>query len=570
MAGYIDKIVKTITPKDTLGFSWLYFLATLSWLIVVGTMAMNMRTYLVFPHESPGIGVEYFTVLTLHGMSAIFGVIFNGALAIMLFSMYTSKLSIVHRKALLAFFWIANLGLALAEIGLPDMGWYMFPPLAIEDNAVFHAFNLYRGAAMGAGYLFLALNSGATAAAALTLVIDGYISKKQDGAKINIFAKYGIAFAFVMGVTIPALTATELWFAAAIWFPSVVKVDPLLNLVLFWFFGHPVVYYVPFPLFGSWYYFIPKYANRPIFSPRWSEWNIWILSVASMIIFLHHLQTFPFPVAVRAWITIGTLALAVGSGITTMNVGLTILLSKNYNWRDPAGFAFLISLIGFILAGTQALPLPINLTNIYLHNSYWVVGHFHLVIWTLILVGTSAVFTELLRASLPGFDFSEKARKLMTIGLLEWTIPFVTIGYLFTIIGFFGMLRREIAYPAQFAPYQFAISYLAEIGIPGLVMTIAVALGEYIRASVKGGVAGFTPSTPGSPSFTLSTNQKLIKAEGAKGTEEKSGNIVKGGVAGFTPSTPGSPSFTLSTNQKLVQKLAKIEEIKVEEKKKLK
>ena len=562
MSSYIDKIVKGITPKDMLGFTWLYFLATLSWLVVVGTMAMNMRTYLTFPNNSPAVGVEYYTVLTLHGMSAIFGVVFNGALAVIAFSMYTSKISVVHRKSLLTFFWIANLGLALAEIGLPDMGWYMFPPLAIEDNAVFHAFNIYRGAAMGVGYIFLALNSGATAAAALTFMIDAYISKKQNGTTINIFAKYGAAFAFVMAVTIPALTATELWFTAAIWFPSVVKIDPLLNLVLFWFFGHPVVYYVPFPLFGAWYYYIPQFANRPLFSERWARWNIWILTIASMIIFIHHLQTFPFPVAVRAWITLGTLILATGSGITTMNLGLTILLSKNYNWRDPAGLAFLIALIGFILAGTQALPLPINLTNIYLHNSYWVIGHFHLVIWTLIIVGLTGVFTQLLRESLPGFDFSQKARKLMMIGLFEWTIPFVTIGYLFTIIGFFGMLRREIAYPAQFAPIQWAISYLAEIGIPGLVITISVALGEYIRASVKGGVSSSTPSTPGSPSFTLSTNQKVVKAEESKGTEEKSGNVIKGGVSSSTPSTPGSPSFTLSTNQKLVQKLAKMEEMK--------
>jgi len=562
MSSVINKIIKTITPKDALGFSWLYFLVTLSWLIVVGTMAMNMRTYLTIPNNSPAVAPEYYTVLTLHGMSAIFGVVFNGALAVMFFSLHTSKISIFHRKQLLAFFWIANLGLALTEIGMPDMGWYMFPPLAVEDNAVFHAFSLYRGAAMGAGYIFLALNSGATAAAALTLVIDAYLSKKQNNAKINIFAKYGTAFAFVMAVTIPALTATELWFAAAIWFPSVVKIDPLLNLVLFWFFGHPVVYYVPFPLFGAWYYYIPKYAGRPLFSQRWANWNIWFLTIASMAIFLHHLQTFPFPVIIRAYVTVGTLVLATGSGITTMNLGLTILLAKRYNWKDPAGLGFLVALVVFIIAGAQALPQPINITDIYLHNSYWVIGHFHLVIWNLILVGMTAVFIELLRESLPGFDLSERGTKLIMAGLFEWIIPFVTIGYLFTVMGFLGMLRRDVSYPAFLNPIQWAVSYLAEIGIPGLVIAISVALGEYLKASVKGGVTGSTPSSPSSPGFTLSTNQKLAKAEEVKGTDEKGGNIVKGGVTGSTPSSPSSPGFTLSTNQKLVQKLAKIEEMK--------
>ncbi len=189
----------------------------------------------------------------------------------------------------------------------------MYPPLAITDNAAFQAFRLYHGAVMGLAYLFLAFNSAAGAAASLILVVDSYLTKKKD-QKINIFAAYGVAFALVIGVTLPALTAAELWYVLAVWLPSIVKVNPLLWVILFWFYGHPVVYYVPFPLFGALYYYIPIYARRPLFSEKWARLNIFLLAIGSMLIWVHHLQTFPLPTDLRAWITVSTLVLASGSG----------------------------------------------------------------------------------------------------------------------------------------------------------------------------------------------------------------------------------------------------------------
>ena len=504
---FVSKAKKVVNPKDTIGLTWLYFIGSIAWLITLGTAAMNLRTYLVYNSNSPNVGPIYYTMLTIHGWSAMLGLVPDAAIAIILFSMYTSKLSVVHRKLVTAMFWISNLALAFALLGGPDTGWYMYPPLAIEDNPVFQAFRIYHGALIGAAYLALALNSACGAVTALTLVVDAYLTKQKD-KEINIFAAYGIAFALVIGITLPALTASELWYAAAIWFPSVVKVDPLQWLILFWFYGHPVVYYVPFPLFGALDYYIPIYANRPLYSERWARWNIFILAIGSMAIWVHHLQTFPLPVDLRAFITVSTLILATGSGITVLNLGLTILLSKGYNWKDPLGLAFLIALIGFIIGGVQALPQPINLVNPAIHNTYYIVGHFHLIIWTLILIGFTGVFIDLLKATNPNLNFSEKARKLMIAGLIEWTVPFVTIGYLMSIAGYLGLIRRVIAYPPIFTPYMESMSYLAEIGIPGLVIAIATAIGEFVKTPTAKSVSS---SIPGSPSFALSVNQKLVK-----------------------------------------------------------
>jgi cytochrome aa3-600 menaquinol oxidase subunit 1 len=500
LSDFLRKILSVARPRDTLGLTWLFMLGSIAWLITLGVAAMNMRTYLVYNSNSPTIGPIYYTFLTIHGWSAMLGLVPDAALAVILYSMYKSDLSVVHVRAITTLFWIANISLALALFGGPDMGWYMYPPLAITDNAAFQAFRLYHGATMGLAYLFLALNSAAGAMAALVLVVDSYLTKKKD-QKINIFAAYGVAFSLVIGVTLPALTASELWYVLAIWFPSAIKVNPLLWVILFWFYGHPVVYYVPFPLFGALYYYIPIYAGRPLFSERWARLNIFLLAIGSMLIWVHHLQTFPIPTDLRAWITVSTLVLASGSGLTVLNLGLTILTGKGYNYKDPLGMTFLIALIGFIIGGVQALPLPVNLINGVIHNTYYVVGHFHLVIWTLILVGFTGVFLDLLKASRPNLEYGVKSRKLMLIGILLWTVPFVGVGYTMSIAGYLGLLRRVIAYPPMFTDYMQLMSFLAEIGIPGLVLTISTAIAEYLKAgSSASKVNAFSPSPP-SPSF---------------------------------------------------------------------
>ena len=477
------KNVKAIlSPSNTTGVIWQYFAGSLAWLAVVGMAAMNLRTYLTYPANSPQVGVTYYSFLTLHGWSAMLGLVPNAAIAVIAYSMYKNGLSIRRTRLMSALFWISNLGLLFALLGGPDMGWYMYPPLAIEDNSNFHAFLLYRGAMIGIAYLALALSSMAQTIATIVLIGDAYATKPR-GQKLGIFAAYGVAFAVIIALTLPALTAAEIWYS--LYFLASVPVNTLLWLVLFWFYGHPVVYYVPFPLFGALYYYVPKFAGRELFSEKWARWNIYLLAIGSMLIWVHHLQTFPIPVPVRLWINLSTLILASGSGLTVLNLGLTVLLSKGYNFRDPVGMATLMALVGFILGGVQAVPLPMFPVNPIVHNTYYVVGHFHLVIWTLILMGFTAVFLDLLRTVRPGFDYSKQTSMMINAGILLWTIPFATVGYLMSVEGYMGMLRRVIAYPTVFYPYNLAISLLAEVGIAGIVMAIGSALVEFLTYSTS-------------------------------------------------------------------------------------
>lgn len=488
----INNIKNTVRPKDTLSVVILYTSGAIFWLGVLGIAAMNLRTFLTFSSNSPNIGPDYYSALTIHGWAGMLGFVPLAAAAIIAFSMYKSNLTIVHTKLMALYFWLSNILLAIAMAGSPDMGWYMYPPLAIESNSQFHAFIFYTTPAlMGMAYLALTLAVVLQTASFITLIVDAYVTKPKN-EKLNIFAAYGVAFAIVIAITLPALAASTLWYT--LYFFARVPVNPLLWALLFWFYGHPVVYYVPFPLFGALYYYIPKYAGRALYSEKWARWNIYLLSIGTMLIWVHHLQTWPLPIYLRIWITPATLVLASGSGLTVLNLGLTILTAKRYNWKDPVGMAALIALIGFILAGAQALILPINSVNPIIHNTYYIVGHFHLMIWTLIVMGFVTVFLDLLKSSFAGFDFSEQASKWMRIGMVLWTGSFIGVGYSMSVAGYLGLLRRYIAYPTYLQPYNLIESFLAEIGIPGLLLAVFVGLFDALSYASK--QATFSASSP--------------------------------------------------------------------------
>jgi len=466
-----------LSPKSTLGIAWLYAVGSIAWFLVLGVAAMNLRTFLVYDQNSVSIAPLYYTWLTVHGWAGMLGFVPNAAVAIIAYSMYKGGMVVRKNRLMSALFWVSNLGLAYALLGMPDVGWYMYPPVAIQDNSTFQAFLLYHGALLGVAYSAMALSSLCQVAAVVNLLNDAIHTKPNSG-RLNIFTAYGVAFALVIALTLPALSASELWYAAYGLSGGMVPVDPLLWVILFWFYGHPVVYYVPFPLFGALYYYIPKFAGRELYSEKWARWNIYLLAIGSMLIWVHHLQTFPLPLLIRVFINLSTLILASGSGLTVLNLGLTILLGRGYDWRDPVGLSSLIALIGFIIGGSTALILPENPVNFVVHNTYYIVGHFHLVIWTLIVIGFSAVLLDMLRSSSPGFDF--RSRGTVTLGTGLWTASFLAVGFLMSYAGYQGLIRREIAYPTQFQPLMLLMSLFAGLGISGLALTLSSALVEFL------------------------------------------------------------------------------------------
>lgn len=221
------------------------------------------------------------------------------------------------------------------------------------------------------------------------------------------------------------------------------------------------------------------------------------------------------PVVLRAFITPTTLILAAGSGLTVLNLGLTIATGKGYQWKNPVGLSALVALIGFILAGLQALILPLNPLNVIVHNTYYVVGHFHLMIWTIIVVGYVSILLDMLTTKMNGATLTNLSSGMISGGIIMWTIGAFLLGYTMSYAGYEGLIRRWVAYPVRFLPYMDAMTFFAIImgasfvmyGLPVLFTLLGVKTSLFWETSGLSGVSNMTISGGSGTSPTMSTKE---------------------------------------------------------------
>jgi cytochrome aa3-600 menaquinol oxidase subunit 1 len=493
-------------PKTGLGLGLVYASGAIAWLIAMGIAALWFRTILLNPNLPPkteaAVAPLYYFLVTFHGQAAMMIIVEDLSFSIFAYALYKSNMSIIHNKLLYALFWLINLPMIVTFAGGPKTGWYMYPPLALQSGCWidFHSSTL-----IGLAYFMMFINSVAVTLTALVMFIDGLKTRPKEG-KIPIFAAYAMMFAgALIFLTEPALAAAELWYVLYFW--ANVPVNPLTWVVLFWFWGHPVVYYVPFTVFGGLYALIPQFAGRPLYSDKWARWNILLLFTFSMTAWVHHLQTWPLPVYIRAFMTPTTLILAAGSGLTVLNLGLTIATAKKYDYKNPVGFSALIALIGFILAGLQALILPINALNALVHNTYYVVGHFHLMIWTIIVVGYVAILLDMLQTKMGTLmQLSDIGKGMVFGGLGLWTIGALGAGYTMSYAGYEGLIRRWVSYPPYFQSFMDAVSYFAMImGISFAMYVIPVLFTLLGVGTNVFWVRSEAPSMPAGTNITMNT-----------------------------------------------------------------
>ncbi|MDJ0960268.1 MAG: cbb3-type cytochrome c oxidase subunit I [Acidimicrobiia bacterium] len=191
-------------------------------------------------------------------------------------------------------------------------------------------------------------------------------------------------------------------------------VDPLLNRTLFWFTGHPIVYFWLLPAYVSWYMMIPKQVGGKLFSDGVVRGVFILFLLLSTPVGLHHQFTdpgideglkllhgvFTFGVFFPSVITAFTLMAALEhGGRRAGGKGLLGWILK-LPWGDPVVVAQLLAMIGFVLGGATGLLNASSTMNLLIHNTSFVPGHFHLT------VGTAVALT--------------------IMGVAYWLVPYLT------------------------------------------------------------------------------------------------------------------------------------------------
>ncbi|MEW6581788.1 MAG: cbb3-type cytochrome c oxidase subunit I, partial [Actinomycetota bacterium] len=244
-----------------------------------------------------------------------------------------------------------------------------------------------------------------------------------------------------------------------------VSVDPLFAKNVLWWFGHPVVYLLLFPAVAVYYYLVPKFAGRPLVAGNVVSVAWIIAALANVLVWAHHVYLDHPEGGIQGSINLAmqftTFALALPSALSLYALGFTIFRAPSWKWT-AATTALFLGLVNWLVSGLSGIVNATIRFNEEVHNTLWVVGHFH----HMALLNIGILIFAGIYAFLPGLF----GRELWSDALGKWHIWMTFL---------FGLLN-SIFWMAQGidgAPRRFAVQLTQWEGLARAGVYVSFALG---------------------------------------------------------------------------------------------
>jgi cytochrome c oxidase subunit 1 len=395
---------------------------------------------------------QYYAILTGHGvlLAILWTAFFILGLAVFVVS---SELGKPFRRSLLAVSVIlAILGTAIAAypiiwgflIGEPTMGavlYTFYPPLTAHP-----AFYI--------GLALVLIGSWVFAAS----VFDVFIRWRKENRGIAVpLGTFGVLATLIIWLEATPGLAIEVLYDLIPMSLFGKRVDVLLDRTLFWYFGHPLVYFWLVPAITAWYALIPRILNTELYSTRAAKLALVIFILTSTPVGLHHQFADPGLNVARKYLhTVLTFAVSLGSFLTAFNVIMTLAHAgilrggsglfgwiSRLPWKDPVFSSITLAFILLGLGGVGGIVnASLNLNNV-VHNTTWVVGHFHTTVGgavTLTFIGISYLLAPVLLGR------SIASQPMARIQPYLWFIGLVVFSIAYHIAGIYSAPRRTYDY----------------------------------------------------------------------------------------------------------------------------
>lgn len=466
----------------------MYFAAILFFFLVGAIIGLLMRLELIAPGRTIMGPQTYNTLFTLHGVIMIFLFIVPGLPAI--FGNFFLPIQIGARDVafprlnLLSWYvYIVGAILVLVSLFLPggpiDTGWTFYIPYSIRTNtnvslAIFAAFVL------GFSSILTGLNFITT--------VHRLRAPGMDFFKMPLFVWATYATAWIQIIATPVIGITillviiERAFGVGIFDPALGG-DPILYQHMFWIYSHPAVYIMILPAMGVVSEIIPTFSRRTIFGYKAIAMSSLAIAFVGYLVWAHHMFTSGMSDTARWIFSLLTFIVALPSGVKIFNWVATMY--KGSIDPQPPFLWVMAFIFLFSIGGLTGLVLGSLATDIHVHDTYFVVAHFHYVMFG----GTGTIFFAALHYWFPKMFGKMYNIKFSKIAVALYFIGFNMLYFPKFILGYMGMPRRYYDYLPQFEPLQ----KVSTVGSWILVGTIFFMVGYFIHALIKGKKATSNP-----------------------------------------------------------------------------